>query len=320
MNQPSAKEGGGAFRVTAPGIFLDVPSQDYFADPCPTPSLTQSIAKTLIERSPAHAAAEHPRLAPPSTDDDEPEKYDAAKAIGNAAHALMIGRGKEIAVGEYPNWQTKEAKAFKSEAMTGDRVPILSKHMARAEAMVKIARATLREVGWTTAFEMGNGEVVIAWREGDVWFRSMIDWMVSPSLLFDYKTTSLSCAPHNIATLMANAGWDIQAAMHERGLNALDDSGVGRRIFRFLAQENDPPYAVTPVELTEAVLTMGRKKLAYAVEAWKRSMASGQWPAYSTEVCRPEYPSWKETQWLAREVTESERPRQGKMLPSTMGG
>lgn len=311
-----------AFKIERPGIYFDVPTDDYFADPAPAPSLTQSIAKILIDRSPAHAAAEHPRLAPAiAEEDDAPEKYDTAKAIGNAAHALMIGRGKSLAVGDYPSWVSKDAKAFKAEAMVCGLVPILSKHMARAEAMVKAARAQLDAVGWRSAFLEGAGEVMIAWQEDGLWFRSLIDWLVDPSHPYDLKTTGLSCAPHAVPTLMANAGWDIQAAMHERGLNALDPGGAGRRVFRFVAQENEPPFALTPVEITEGTLTLGRKKLAYAVDLWRRCMDAGEWPAYPTEVCRPEYPGWRETQWLDREVAESERrPQSSRMLTSLMGG
>jgi len=311
-----------AFTIDKPGIYLDVPAADYFADPCPIPSLTQSIAKTLIERSPAHAAAEHPRLNPPDDAEDEPpEKYDASKAIGNAAHALLIGRGKTLAVAEFPAWTTKEAKEFKAGALEAGQVPILHKHFSRAEALVNAARRQLVAANWITPFTDGHGEVVIAWQEGGLWFRSLIDWMVNPTLVIDLKTTGLSCAPHAVPNLMANAGWDIQAAFHERGLDVLDPGGAGRRVFRFVAMENEPPFALTPVEITEATLTMGRKKLAYAVAVWRRSMESGEWPAYPSAVCRPDYPQWKETQWLNREVAEAEvRPTRGAMLPSLMGG
>lgn len=301
------------------GIHFDVPSADYFADPCERPSLTQSISKVLIERSPAHAFAAHPRLSPPDPEEPEaPEKYDSAKAIGNAAHALLIGRGKTMAVADFPTWQTKDAKAFKADAIDGGRQPILEKHMAQAERMVAAGRAQLRECGWGDVFDAGAGEVVLVWQEAGLWFRTMIDWLPANNLRpVDYKSTGLSCAPHAIPNLMANAGWDIQAAMHERGLDALDPDNRGRRKFRFIPQENDAPFALTPVELSEAVLTIGRKKLDYAIRLWRECMATGAWPAYGTDVCRPELPGWHESRWLDREVAESERPRQ---LHSIMGG
>src|ERR1035438_10073976 len=38
-----------------PGIYKGMLSDDYFADPTPEPSLSQSVAKILIEQSPLHA-------------------------------------------------------------------------------------------------------------------------------------------------------------------------------------------------------------------------------------------------------------------------
>jgi hypothetical protein len=78
-------------RITQPGIYLDMSAVDYFADPCPSPSLTQSVAKRLIDRSPLHAWTIHPRLNP-AFEADDPTKYD----IGNIAHRLLLGRGKEL--------------------------------------------------------------------------------------------------------------------------------------------------------------------------------------------------------------------------------
>lgn len=298
------------FRIEKPGIYLDVPVDDYFSDPTPLPSLTQSVAKILIEKSPAHARIAHPRLAPTADEgEEEREKYDAPQAIGNAAHALMIGRGKLVSVGEYDNWQTKEARLYRDLAFSNGKVPILKKHMMRAEAMVDAARKQLKAIKWDAAFDNGAGEVVIAWEEHGTWFRALIDWLASVGDVYDFKSTSLSCAPHMIPKLMADAGWEIQAAMIERGLNALAPELAGRRKYRFIAQENEPPYALTPVELPEAVMTMGRKKLDYAVAAWRRSMENDFWPGYPLEVLHPEYPGWKESQWLMRETEEADRRR-----------
>lgn len=309
--------------IKSPGIFLDMPSAEYFADPCPEPSLTQSIAKVLIERSPAHARLEHPRLAPPQ-EDEEPEKYLAAQAIGNAAHKLAIGRGKEIAVAPFDDWRKGDAKKFKAEADAAGRVPILDKHFECAHAMVRAAQAQLTAIGWTDVFAEGQGEVVIAWHEGETWFRSMIDWMPSTRILYDYKTSAASLAPHLIAPKMETDGWHVQAAMHERGLDVLDPDNAGRRKFRFIAQENKPPYALLGVELDEHWLTLGRKKLEYAVGMWRACMASGAWPAYPPEPFCPPYPGYRETQWLGREIAHEERRTNGRarepMLTDMSGG
>src|SRR4029077_14491536 len=101
-------------QITRPGIYKDFPVDAYSADPTPEPSLSQSIAKILIDRSPAHASLKHPRLGKPV---DEEEDYKAATAIGNAAHALATGRSRYIAIGEWDDWRKKQAQTFKTSAL-----------------------------------------------------------------------------------------------------------------------------------------------------------------------------------------------------------
>lgn len=312
------------FKIEKPGIFYDVASADYFADPAPTPSLTQSVAKILLEKSPAHARLEHPKLCPPASDDDEPEKYVKAQAIGNAAHALLIGRGKELAVGNFESWMSKDAKAFKADALAKCLTPILDKHMQSAEEMCGAALSQLEQMPQhDTAFlpGAGSGEVVLAWQEGNLWFRTMIDWVreTRPSC-YDLKTSAMSCAPHAVEDRASVMGWDLQGAMHERGLDALDPKNAGRRKFYFVALENEPPYGLTVVELSEADLTMGRKKLAMAIDIWRHCMATDTWPAYPPETVLSRPRGYLETKFLEREIAHDERRQREPMLSDLSGG
>ena len=295
-----------AYSITKPGIYFDIAAADYFADPAPTPSLTQSIAKTLLERSPAHARLEHPRLAPPKDGaDEEAEKYVAAQAIGNAAHSILIGRGKDLAEANFDNFRTKAAQEFRALNEAAGRTVVLSKHLEQASNIVTATRQQLDAIGWRTAFREGHGEIVIAWQEGDLWLRSMLDWLDDRGDVYDLKTTGLSVAPHVVGRMAAEAGWDIQAAMHERGLNWTSGADrKARRNYRFVAVENEPPYALTAIELSETWLTMGRKKLNIAVSMWAQCMATNTWPAYPQHAITPEYPSFKEASWLDRETSE----------------
>lgn len=297
-------------KITFPGIYADFPTDDYFSDPCPDPSFTQSIGKILIEKSPAHARLEHPRLRPATDFDEAAEKYDSAKAIGNAAHAMILGRGKDIAEADFRDFKTKAAQEFRDAPENEGKVVILSKHLRRAAAMVNAAREAIKLTGWRGCFEDGSAEVVIAWQENGLWMRSMLDWMAGPiPACYDYKTSGMSAAPHALGNLIEDAGWHIQAAMHERGLDILQPDDAGRRKFRFLAQENYPPYAVTPVELDEHWMTLGRKKLQFAIDRWSECVLTDSWPAYPLQPTCPQYPGYKETQWLAREVEHDERSK-----------
>lgn len=292
--------------IDKPGIYVDVSSELYFADPCPVPSLTQSIAKTLIDQSPLHAKEEHPRLREHIPDEAD-EKYVAAQAIGNAAHLILIGRGKTVVSAPYDDWRKKEAQAFKAEQIAAGNCPVLAKHLDEAQMMALAVKLRLADAKLTDAFNEGGGEVVIVAQDGDVWLRSLVDWMVSPALMYDLKTSAASYAPHNIGLKIETDGWHIQAAFQERILDLIDPLNAGRRKFRFIAVENYAPYCIVPVELDEHWMTLGRKKVAFAVDQWRRCTASGIWPGYPLELHRPEYPQYREAAWLKRETEESER-------------
>lgn len=293
-----------------PGIYRDIDIAAYHADPCEEPSLSQSIAKVLIDRSPLHAAAAHPRLTKQVDDDEEAEKYVKAKVIGDAAHKIMIGRGKDLAVAKFADWRTKEAKAFRDEATAAGRTPILEAHLGAAHQLVFAGRAQIDMHQERDCFQHGSGEVALIWQEGPIWFRCLVDWLRDDLRgADDYKTSAMSVAPHVIGLRAADAGWHIQAAMIERGLDALDPDNAGRRSFRFIAQEQDEPYALNVMLMTEAWLTMGRKQLQHAVDLWSACIATGRWPGYPPYAIEPEFPGWKESQWLNREIAEAARGR-----------
>lgn len=294
-------------------IALDMSADAYFADPCPRPSLTQSVAKLLLDRSPGHAWQEHPRLNPNYEDDDE-KKFD----IGNVAHSLLIGRGKKVARLEFDNWQTKAAKEARAEHRERGILAVLAAQYDRAAAMARAALEQIATSEFPDAFKEGNGEVVITWEEGATCFRTMIDWLASPTLILDYKSSGLSCAPYDVEDRPSAMGWDVQAAFHERALDALDPAGIGRRRHIYIAQEDQPPHALSVVQISESDLTLGRKKLAMALDVWQRCMATGQWPLYGTKTIKSRPRPFLENRTIEREIEHYERKQSEPFNPQIM--
>ena len=68
----------------SPGIY-EIPATEYHADPCPEPSLSASVARTLIDRSPLHAWMQHPKLG-----GQQEEKPAARMSLGSAAHSVIL--------------------------------------------------------------------------------------------------------------------------------------------------------------------------------------------------------------------------------------
>jgi hypothetical protein len=296
--------------ITEPGIYRGVTSADYFADPCPEPSLTQSLVKIMIERSPKHAWIAHPRLNDDWLPDDDP-KFD----VGNAAHRIVLGRGKDFEVLEFDDWRTKAAKDARSTAARAGKIGILDGQYAQACDMCGAASFQLEHHEDRDAFTNGSAEVMICWQEDGIWFRSLVDWLHDDlRTVDDYKSSGMSMAPHVIGLRAEAGGWDIQCAFIERGLAVIDPDGAGRRKFRFIGQETEKPHALTVMHMDQHWRTMGQKKVQRGVDLWRRCMETGKWPSYPARSVTPEYPGWKETKWLEREEQEFER------VDSLMGG
>lgn len=296
----------------SPGIHFDVDPVDYFNDPCVEPSVSQSLIKTLLEQSPAHARAQHPRLAlplPAEVEEEHAEKYDKTKTIGSAFHGMLLGRGKELAIGDYPTWQSKDAKQHKADALEEGMIPILEKHYQVALAMYGAAVQQMQERGLMRHFEpdAGRSEVVLVWKVGGIMCRTMIDRLSGDMLeVLDLKTTGLNAAPP-AGSLMAEAGWPMQAAMHELGLDTLDAKNAGRRRHTFIVIEQYPPFALVHYVMTEALVHLGRKRLHMGLRTWEDCVRSGVWPAYPIEAQYPEMPGWIEKKWTEAELEHEHR-------------
>ena len=99
-----------------PGIHR-VASETYHADLLrPEPTLSSSLARVVLNRSPLHAWTAHPRMNP-AYEPTERKTFD----IGRAAHRAVLGAGGDYAA--YPEStlasngaaSTKEAKAWAEE-------------------------------------------------------------------------------------------------------------------------------------------------------------------------------------------------------------
>lgn len=290
--------------IDQPGIYRGVTEADYRADPCPEPSLTQSLCKILIERSPRHAWIASPRLNPQFEYDDD-TKFD----IGNIAHRMILGRGKEIEVVHFNDWRTKASQEAREAAADQGRIAVLKHQYEQSADMVDAAWKQLEKHEDRDAFTDGAGEVMIVWQEDGHWCRSLIDWLHDDlRTVDDYKTSGMSMAPHVIGLRAESAGWHIQAAFIERGLDALDPAGRGRRKFRFIAQENEQPHALTVMHMNEYWLTMGRKKVEAGMNLWRSAIKTNRWPGYDNRPVVPEYPAFREKAWLERELSGEFEP------------
>lgn len=274
--------------ITEPGIYFDMRCEDYFADPCPTPSLSNSGIGILLRQSPAHFAAQHPRLT------DSPDACQATAAMhrGSVVHRLALGAGKDYEIIDFDDYRKNDAKAQRAEAEANGLVPILRAKFDEAEAQAKVVRHHLDELLLGEAF---IPEAVIAWQietpHGPVWCRGMMDaWCPTLNLIVDLKSTTDASAA-TLTRRMAAGGYDTQAAWYPRGLGQILDM-PGRIRFATLFCETDAPHCSQAVELDEAWRSSAWDLCEEAIEIFARCSKAGKWPGYprTTQLLSP--PDW----------------------------
>jgi len=311
--------------IVLPGVY-DMPEADYHADPCPVPSLSASIAKLLIDRSPRHAWHRHPRLNPAHESEDS-TTFD----MGRLAHKLVLGAGGDIAVIDADDWRTAAAKALRDAARAAGKTPVLARQMEQARVMEKaIFRQLAKHEEARLAFTNGKPEQTIIWREEidgvEVWCRARLDWLPNPggNVFDDFKSTGVPASAGQWGQrTFWETGCDVQAAFYLRGIKALSrlpaNSMRGPPLpadpqFRFVVAENEEPFAVAVHTLAPASLAMADRKVDYAMRIWARSLKSDWWPGYPPFTSYLDAPPWQERRWIDREESGETNPENWKQF------
>ncbi len=270
---------------------------EYHADPCPTPSLSSSIAKVLIERSPLHAHHLHPRFGKGYRAPTE------SMRTGTLIHRLLLNAGAEIVVINEDSWRKKAAKLARSEAEAAGKIAVLKgKHARAADAVAEIAD---RLADCEIHFD-GQSEVPIRWQSDlngiPVECRCMLDHVdLDRGLIYDVKVVA-SASPDRIARSVIDYGYDIQGAAYTEAVSQIRPNLAGRVRFVLLFVEAEKPYAVCPVELDGTLRAYGSERWGSAVEIWHRCLERDEWPGYASKIETLEPPPWLASRLLEGEL------------------
>lgn len=279
---------------------LTIPADQYHLDElADRPSLSASIAAILVNQSPAHAKAAHPRLNLNLVREDK-----AHFDLGDCVHSILLEGVDKVEVIEADSWRTNAAKEARDAARAGGKIPLLGKDYFDVLAMVEAARDQIAaHTADPPLLTEGAPEQTITWEEDGVFFRCRPDWLRDDfTVIEDVKTTAHGADPDLFSRkTIYSYGYDVKCAFYLRGVKAI--TGVDAT-FRWLALETTPPYVLTVVSPGLDVLAHGQSKVERAIQLWKRCLAEDLWPGYTDRVCHAELPAWQETAWLEKAERE----------------
>lgn len=275
---------------------LNVTQEEYFADPCAVPSLSQSIAHTLVSQSPLHAWSKHPRLG-----NQEQREPTTALDDGTLIHKLLLGKGKQIRIVAADSYRTKAAQDVRDEAIEAGMLPVLvGKHDA-AQKAADTLRSNLAQYGLRLD---GESEVAVEWQEegdhGPVTCRGMLDHLkLDAGLILDLKKTR-SAHPRDCARHLTEYGYDIQRAAYVSAVSKLRPDLAGRIRFVFVFLELEAPHVVLPAELDGQARELGEARWSRAVHLWERCLRTNRWPGYTDNIVQLAPTPWA----LAQEIED----------------
>lgn len=280
------------------GLHPAISADAYHADPAPAPSLSSSIAKTILHQTPRHAWFEHPRLNPNFEPKDD-SKFD----LGSVAHELLLGKGAGFVIVQADDWRTKAAQEKREAARAAGKKALLEKDFERAS--IAISRTIERLADMGIRLDAMQREIVGVWQDEGAWCRCMVDALdVENFVAYDAKFTGAGLSDEAIARQIDNLGYDLSAGHYIRGLERLVPGSAGRWRWRWIITEASAPHECRVIEADKATLEIGDRKAATALVIWARCIKNGGWPGYAPEIATGGLTDWAIQRWTNRELID----------------
>ena len=262
------------------GVY-DLSAVAYHEDPAPSPSLSSSLAKVLLERSPKHAWVKHPRLGglsgPPAS---------RSMALGTVAHSVILeGDTSSVRIVDAPNFRTKAAREQRDLAMADGLTPLLLQDWKKVQRIVTASE----EAGIGDLLSKCRTERTALAHQDGAWYRCRPDAVDEDAgIIYDLKTTAIPGTPREWARRRI---WEysMQAGFY-RSVWELVSFVVPR--FVFIVQETDPPYAVSQFEFDPLGCRHADLIAKRAMNLWAACMESDTWLAYPEGIQTVPSPEW----------------------------
>jgi hypothetical protein len=261
------------------GVHGGISDQEYHAD---RTSLSASGAKLLLPPScPAkfrHAMDNAPVSNP---------VFD----FGKVAHTLVLGKGADIELFDFPDWKTKVAREGRDACYVDGLVPLLKRDY---DVVEKMAKAVHEHPIAGPLFTDGYAETSLYVQDPEtgINLRARPDYMKNSgdrTTIVDFKTAA-DANPATFGRTAEKWGYHIQFAWYVTvaRLLKLDDNPA----FLFVVQEKAAPYLVSVCELDGEAFDLGRRQMQHAIGIFKSCTEMDAWWGYGPEIHSVSLPPW----------------------------
>jgi hypothetical protein len=288
--------------IEAPGIYANVPMEDYHGQLTAEDSASRSFLWTLFDDSPAHAFLRH--YSNPDREKDSPTESEAL-LLGRGAHHMLLGEADfsehfvfhpetypEGAV--YPsmigaekpwNGNAKWVKAWKAEQKERRRAVLKPEHMDQIRGMANGLYANpLVRAG------ILNGHIETTLVAQDprtgIWLKIRPDAVPTDGPDVSDMKTIADISDEGIEKAIGETGIFLQGAMTRRVMGLL---GMEFSTFSPVFIEKKAPFCCRVKTLTDGDLDLGDKVLDAALELYLRCLERSVWPGPGGEQADAEY-------------------------------
>jgi PDDEXK-like domain of unknown function (DUF3799) len=259
------------------------------------PSVSSSLLRNPIQKSPAHAFETSPLNPNYEADADDSE----AMALGRFLHKAVAAEPFDddcvlcppTIRGEPYNARLKVWKDWKAEQVTAGKYVITPDMAERAKGMIlALGKFPLVQQGMLG----GAPERSLLWRDQrGFWKKARPDDIPNDSGDFDdLKTIGRLVLYRDMQRAIIDHGYHQQAAMVMEGARAL---GIEATSFTLLFVESNPPYCVRAVTLKDEDIARGQALNELACDIFWQCYQSGHWPGPGDDRPDAEYidlPDW----------------------------
>lgn len=283
-----ATETAKRIEAPAPGLYPNVPAEEYFAWDAMNRSTLEHGNRSMLH---LHAAM------------TEPSESSAPKDMGSALHCAVLepdSFSRRFKVAPDVDRRTKAGKeAFEVFVKESNGATVLdSDSMDLVRQMAKAIRCHERADKLLAV--PGENEVCAVWDDAETGIRckARIDRYAAGVLGVDIKTTR-NASPFAFSKSVFDYGYHRQMAWYADGFYAITGKLT---TFLIIAVENESPCGVCIYRIEDAAVEFGRDDNRRWLRQYAEAKAANRFDGYPTEVVNLGLPVWAEKRYERGEM------------------